>query len=79
MDEQNWKDMESKYYMHAANRYPMVIEKGEGTKLWDTNGNEYLDFTSGWAVNLCLTSRRSVPVRTSGIKQKPNLSRSLLA
>ena len=37
--------------MHAANRYPMVIEKGEGTKLWDTNGNEYLDFTSGWAVN----------------------------
>jgi len=51
MDEQNWKDLESKYYMHAANRYPMVIEKGEGTKLWDTNGNEYLDFTSGWAVN----------------------------
>ena len=51
MDEQNWKDMESKYYMHAANRYPMVIEKGEGTMLWDTNGNEYLDFTSGWAVN----------------------------
>ena len=51
MEEQNWKDMESKYYMHAANRYPMVIEKGEGTKLWDTNGNEYLDFTSGWAVN----------------------------
>ena len=51
MDEQNWKDMESKYYMHAANRYPMVIEKGQGTILWDTNGNEYLDFTSGWAVN----------------------------
>ena len=51
MEEQNWKDMESKYYMHAANRYPMGIEKGEGTKLWDTNGNEYLDFTSGWAVN----------------------------
>ena len=51
MDEQNWKDMESKYYMHAANRYPMVIERGEGTKLWDVNGNEYLDFTSGWAVN----------------------------
>ena len=51
MDEQNWKDMESKYYMYAANRYPMVIERGEGTKLWDVNGNEYLDFTSGWAVN----------------------------
>ena len=43
--------MESKYYMHAANRYPMVLEKGKGTKVWDTSGNEYLDFTSGWAVN----------------------------
>jgi predicted acetylornithine/succinylornithine family transaminase len=51
MDESNWKEMESKYYMHAANRYPMVIEKGLGTKLWDINGNVYLDFTSGWAVN----------------------------
>ena len=37
--------------MHAANRYPMVLEKGKGTKVWDTSGNEYLDFTSGWAVN----------------------------
>ena len=51
MDESKWKEMESKYYMHAANRYPMVLEKGKGTKVWDTSGNEYLDFTSGWAVN----------------------------
>ena len=51
MDELKWKEMESKYYMHAANRYPMVLERGKGTKVWDTVGNEYLDFTSGWAVN----------------------------
>jgi predicted acetylornithine/succinylornithine family transaminase len=29
----------------------MVLERGEGTRIWDTDGNEYLDFTSGWAVN----------------------------
>ena len=51
MDESKWKEMESKYYMHAANRYPMVLERGKGTKVWDTAGNEYLDFTAGWAVN----------------------------
>ena len=50
MDESKWKEMESKYYMHAANRYPMVLEKGKGTKVWDTSGNEFLDFTCGWAV-----------------------------
>ena len=30
-----------------------VIEKGEGVKLYDTNGKEYIDFTSGIGVN-CL-------------------------
>ena len=51
MDGSKWKEMESKYYMHAANRYPIVLERGKGTKVWDTAGNEYLDFTAGWAVN----------------------------
>lgn len=46
-----WKEKESKYYMFLVRRQPMVIERGEGTKVWDTEGKEYLDFTSGWAVN----------------------------
>ncbi len=29
----------------------MVPEKGEGSKLWDTNGNEYIDMAGGIAVN----------------------------
>jgi acetylornithine/N-succinyldiaminopimelate aminotransferase len=28
-------------------RMPMVIARGEGARLWDTDGNEYLDFISG--------------------------------
>lgn len=47
----NWIDLESKYYMQVARRQPIVIVRGEGTRVWDEDGKEYLDFTSGWAVN----------------------------
>ena len=47
----DWKDLESKYYMFVVRRQPVVIVKGDGTKVWDVDGKEYLDFTSGWAVN----------------------------
>ena len=47
----DWKAIESKYYMYCARRQPVVIVRGQGTKVWDDNGKEYLDFTSGWAVN----------------------------
>ena len=46
----DWKAKESKYYMHVVNRQPVVIEKGEGARVWDVDGKEYLDFTAGWAV-----------------------------
>ena len=29
----------------------MVIVRGEGTRVWDADGKEYLDFVAGWAVN----------------------------
>ncbi len=47
----DWKAVESKYYMFAVRRQPVVIVRGQGTKVWDEDGKEYLDFTSGWAVN----------------------------
>ena len=36
--------------LHTYNRYPFVLEKGEGVRLWDTDGREYLDFAAGIAV-----------------------------
>ena len=47
----DWKAVESKYYMHLLNRQPIVLVRGEGTRVWDDTGKEYLDFTAGWAVN----------------------------
>ena len=30
-----------------------VVARGEGTRIWDTNGNEYLDATAGlWFTNV---------------------------
>ncbi|MFQ5974213.1 MAG: aminotransferase class III-fold pyridoxal phosphate-dependent enzyme, partial [Alphaproteobacteria bacterium] len=26
----------------------MVIERGAGCRLWDTDGKEYIDFSMGW-------------------------------
>jgi acetylornithine aminotransferase/acetylornithine/N-succinyldiaminopimelate aminotransferase len=46
-----WINLENKYYMQVARRQPIVITRGEGTFVWDENGKEYIDFTSGWAVN----------------------------
>jgi predicted acetylornithine/succinylornithine family transaminase len=46
----DWKAQEAKYYMHVVNRQPVVIQRGEGARVWDVDGKEYLDFTAGWAV-----------------------------
>ena len=35
--------------MGTYGRFPIAIEKGEGCRLWDTDGKEYLDFVAGIA------------------------------
>jgi acetylornithine/N-succinyldiaminopimelate aminotransferase len=36
--------------MHTYGRQPLVLVKGEGCRVWDDAGREYLDFVSGLAV-----------------------------
>ena len=48
---EQWKELESKYYMFLVRRQPMVLERGEGARVWDVDGKEYLDFISVCAVN----------------------------
>lgn len=36
--------------LHTYNRFPVVLEKGEGVYLYDTDGKQYLDFAAGIAV-----------------------------
>lgn len=39
-----------KYLIHSYNRYPVVLDRGEGVYLFDTEGKKYLDFGGGIAV-----------------------------
>src|SRR3954465_13032764 len=40
-----------KYVARTYARTPIALVKGKGTKVWDADGKEYLDFLAGIAVN----------------------------
>jgi len=44
-------DLDVSAVMQIAKRPDILFEKGEGSWIWDTNGEKYLDFVQGWAVN----------------------------
>ncbi|AEF93162.1 Acetylornithine/succinyldiaminopimelate aminotransferase [Desulfotomaculum nigrificans CO-1-SRB] len=44
-------NMGQKYVMNTYGRLPMALVKGEGAWVWDADGNKYLDFVGGLAVN----------------------------
>ena len=46
-----WQEIEHKYHMHTFARTPITLVKGDGARVWDEGGKEYLDFVAGWAVN----------------------------
>jgi predicted acetylornithine/succinylornithine family transaminase len=46
-----WIAIEKKYYAQTVRRQPVVIVKGQGSRVWDADGKEYLDFVAGWAVD----------------------------
>ncbi len=48
----DWIAEERRYLFQNYGRQPVVIERGEGTRVWDTEGKEYLDFVGGLAVNV---------------------------
>ncbi len=48
----DWQEMERKYLMNTFKRLPVTLVRGEGARVWDDKGREYLDFVGGWAVNV---------------------------
>jgi acetylornithine/N-succinyldiaminopimelate aminotransferase len=51
MNSQQWIEKSDKYIMKTYGRFPIVPVRGEGCRLWDADGKEYLDFLGGVAVN----------------------------
>lgn len=52
-------------------RYPVVLVRGEGVEVWDSEGKRYLDFFPGWGCNLL--GHCPVPVVTAVQEQLTRL------
>ena len=46
----NWKERGDAVFIGTYSRFPAAMVRGEGCRLWDADGKEYLDFLSGIAV-----------------------------
>ena len=45
-----YMDRAEQVLLHTYNRFPVVLERGDGVRLYDVDGKEYLDFAAGIAV-----------------------------
>ena len=50
MNKQEYMDAAESSLLHTYNRFPLVLDHGEGVYLYDTDGKKYLDFAAGIAV-----------------------------
>src|SRR5579885_436584 len=51
-DARDWLALEKQYYQGTFTRQPVAFVRGEGVRVWDTEGRSYLDFVAGIAVNI---------------------------
>jgi acetylornithine aminotransferase/acetylornithine/N-succinyldiaminopimelate aminotransferase len=50
LDTKQLMEWSEKHLMVFTKRYPVALVRGEGVRVWDSDGKEYLDFTGGIAV-----------------------------
>ena len=41
---------EQKVFMPSVRRWPLALARGKGSRVWDVDGNEFIDMTAGWGV-----------------------------
>ena len=67
MDKKTIIEETEKYYLPVFGRYQMVMELGQGCRVWDNEGNEYVDVFAGIAVN---SLRYNHPVLVKAISEQ---------
>jgi predicted acetylornithine/succinylornithine family transaminase len=45
----DWQALDKSLFLHFTDRIPVTIARGQGVRVWDDNGKEYIDFVGGWA------------------------------
>lgn len=63
----NEMEMADRFMFNTYKRYPVVLVRGKGCKVWDENGKEYLDFVAGIAV--CALGHSS-PIVTKALEEQ---------
>lgn len=66
----NWQKLEHKYFIQLFNRVPVTLVRGQGARVWDDKGKEYLDLVGGWAVN---SLGHCHPVLVEAIKEQAQI------
>lgn len=46
-----YQDLDRQNYLQTFSRFPVTISHGKGSRVWDVDGNEYIDVMGGIAVN----------------------------
>ena len=72
MDDQNKATISQadKYMFQTYGRFPLMLVRGEGCRVWDEEGKEYLDFVGGIAV--CALGHSS-PVVTRALEKQSRI------
>ncbi len=60
-------DLADKYMFKTYARFPITLVRGQGCRVWDEEGNEYIDFVGGIAV--CALGHSS-PIVTQTLKEQ---------
>ena len=75
MDSNKFMAFHDEYVMGTYGRYPVVLTEGKGSVLKDTDGKEYIDFTSGIGVNsLGIANDSWIDAVTSQLKRVQHIS-----
>src|SRR5437660_670977 len=52
LNSRDWVALEHQYYQGTFKRQPVTFVRGEGPRVWDSDGKVYLDLVAGIAVNV---------------------------
>ena len=52
LDSQGVVRLFEQYVIPNYNRFPVALVRGEGSHVWDAEGNRYLDLFPGWGCGL---------------------------
>ncbi len=50
--DRNASKLFQRYVIPNYSRFPVALVRGEGSYVWDAEGNRYLDLFPGWGCNL---------------------------